>query len=43
MNEEQQFYKDGISKMISSVHNVEWLRKIYSFIKVFADDTECKT
>lgn len=39
MNEEQ-FYKDGISKMISSIHNVEWLRKIYSFSKVFFDDVE---
>ena len=39
MNEEQ-FYKDGIVKMIYSICNTEWLRSIYSFIKVFADDKE---
>lgn len=39
MNEEQ-FYKDGISKMLSTIHNVNWLLKIYSFIKVFFDDVE---
>lgn len=39
MNEEK-FYKDGISKMLSTVHNVDWLLKIYSFIKVFAEDKE---
>lgn len=39
MNEEQ-FYKDGISKMLSTIHNTDWLLKIYSFIKVFADDKE---
>ena len=37
---EEQFYKDGISKMISAIHNVDWLRSIYSFIKVFFDDVE---
>lgn len=37
---EEQFYKDGISKMLSTIHNVNWLLKIYSFIKVFADDKE---
>ena len=30
---EEQFYKDGISKMLSTIHNVNWLLKIYSFIK----------
>lgn len=37
---EEQFYKDGISKMLSTIRNVDWLRSIYSFIKVFADDKE---
>lgn len=37
---EEQFYKDGISKMLSTICNVDWLRSIYSFIKVFADDKE---
>ncbi len=37
---EEQFYKDNISKMLSTIHNVNWLLKIYSFIKVFADDKE---
>ncbi len=37
---EEQFYKDGISKMLSTIHNVNWLLKIYTFIKVFADDKE---
>ncbi len=41
MNDEQ-FYKESISEMISAIHNVEWLRKIYSFIKVFFDDVEGK-
>ncbi len=40
MNEEQQFYKNHISEMLATIRNVEWLRKIYSFIKVFADDKE---
>ena len=40
MNEEQQFYKDRIVKMVFSICNTEWLRSIYSFIKVFADDKE---
>ncbi|WP_298492487.1 hypothetical protein [uncultured Lactobacillus sp.] len=40
MNEERQFYKDHISEMLSAIHNVDWLRKIYSFIKVFFDDVE---
>jgi len=37
---EKQFYKDSIVKMVFSISNVEWLRKIYSFVKVFADDKE---
>ena len=40
MNEERQFYKDSISEMLSVIHNVDWLRSIYSFIKVFFDDVE---
>lgn len=39
MNEEK-FYKDSISEMLSTIHNVDWLLKIYSFIKVFAEDKE---
>ena len=39
MNEEQ-FYKDSITEMLLVIHNVEWLRKIYSFIKVFFDDVD---
>lgn len=37
---DEQFYKDNIVKMVFSIHNVDWLLKIYSFIKVFADDKE---
>ena len=37
---DEQFYKDNIVKMVCSIRNVEWLLKIYSFIKVFADDKE---
>lgn len=37
---EEQFYKDGIVKMVLSICNTEWLRSIYSFIKVFAGDKE---
>lgn len=40
MNEERQFYKDSISEMVSAINNVDWLLKIYTFIKVFADGTE---
>lgn len=36
----EQFYKESIVKMIYSICNVEWLWKIYSFVKVFADDRE---
>lgn len=36
----EQFYKDNIVKMVLSIRNEEWLRKIYPFIKVFADDKE---
>lgn len=39
MNEEK-FYRESIVKMAFSIRNVEWLRKIYSFAKVFADDKE---
>lgn len=35
---EEQFYKDNIVKMVFSIHNADWLLKIYSFIKVFSDD-----
>lgn len=37
---DEQFYKDNISEMVSTIHNVDWLLKIYSFIKVFAEDKE---
>lgn len=37
---DEQFYKDNIVKMVFSIRNTEWLRCIYSFIKVFADDKE---
>lgn len=37
---DEQFYKRSISEMVSTIRNVDWLRKIYSFIKVFADDKE---
>lgn len=37
---DEQFYKDNIVKMVYSIRNVDWLLKIYSFIKVFADDKE---
>lgn len=40
MNEERQFYKGHISEMLSTINNVDWLRSIYSFIKVFFDDVE---
>ncbi len=36
---EKEFYKENIVKMISTIHNAEWLRSIYSFIKVFVDDS----
>lgn len=39
MNDEQ-FYRDGIAKMVFSICSIEWLKSIYSFIKVFADDEE---
>ncbi|MDE7205637.1 MAG: hypothetical protein K2N90_00465 [Lachnospiraceae bacterium] len=37
---DEQFYKNNIVKMFFSIHNMDWLLKIYSFIKVFADDKE---
>ncbi len=37
---EEQFYKDGISKMLSTIRNTEWLKAIYSFVNVFAEDKE---
>lgn len=37
---DEQFYKDNIVKMVFSIRNVDWLLKIYSFTKVFADDKE---
>lgn len=37
---EEKIYKAGILKMLSCIHNVEWLRKIYSFTKVFAENAE---
>jgi|GluameStandDraft_1065615.scaffolds.fasta_scaffold145918_2 hypothetical protein len=37
---DEQFYKDSISEMVSTIHNVDWLLSIYSFVKVFAEDGE---
>lgn len=37
---DEQFYKDSIVKMVFFIHNVDWILKIYSFVKVFADDKE---
>lgn len=37
---DEQFYKESIVKMVYSIRNVDWLLKIYSFIKVFAEDKE---
>ena len=37
---DEQFYKDSISEMVSTIKNVNWLLKIYTFIKVFAEDKE---
>lgn len=37
---DEQFYKDNIVKMVCSIRNADWLLKIYSFIKVFAEDKE---
>ena len=42
MNDEQ-FYKESIVEMIYSIRNMDWLRSIYSFIKVFADRTGRKS
>lgn len=33
-------YRRNITRMIHDIENVDWLIKIYSFIKVFADDKE---
>ena len=37
---DKEFYASRIYEMIAGINNVEWLAKIYSFIKVFADDNE---
>ena len=37
---DKQFYQDSIVKMVFSIYNEDWLRSIWSFIKVFADDKE---
>ena len=37
---DEQFYKESISEMLSTIHNVDWLLKIYTFIKVFFDAVE---
>ena len=36
----KEFYANRIAEMIASISNLEWLIKIYSFVKVFADDEE---
>ncbi len=38
--DEEKSCKYSIVKMVFSIRNVEWLEKIYSFVKVFADDKE---
>lgn len=43
MTEQKEYYIDRISKMVNSIENVEWLAKIYSFVKVFADDGRCES
>lgn len=40
---DEQFYRDGIVRMIYTIRNVDWLWKIYSFISVFAGDKEGKS
>ncbi|MDE6054901.1 MAG: hypothetical protein K2G55_14340 [Lachnospiraceae bacterium] len=37
---EKEFYISRITEMIASISNLEWLVKIYSFVKVFANDSE---
>ena len=39
---DKEFYTNHIVEMVKSISNLEWLIKIYSFIKVFADDKEGK-
>lgn len=34
----KEFYVNRIVEMLSEISNLEWLIKIYSFVKVFADD-----
>ncbi len=36
----KEFYVNRIVEMLSGISNLEWLIKIYSFVKVFADDKE---
>lgn len=33
-----EFYKQSIVEMVEKISDAGWLRMIYSFIKVFADD-----
>lgn len=37
---EKEFYTNRITEMAASISNLDWLHKIYSFVKVFADDKE---
>lgn len=37
---DREYYINRISEMIASIGNLDWLIKIYSFIKVFTDDKE---
>jgi hypothetical protein len=42
MNEENEknFYRGKITDMINGIGNLEWLIKIYSFVKVFYEDRD---
>jgi hypothetical protein len=41
MNEgEKNFYREELHKMINGIDNLEWLIKIYSFVKVFYEDRD---
>jgi hypothetical protein len=37
---DRKYYKREINKMIDAIDNIEWLIKLYTFIKGFYDDVE---
>lgn len=39
MNEEK-MYLDSILEKLSTIHNVKWLKMIYGFVRVFAENEE---